>query len=531
MHNEFLKKLNRDGSQDYYFWEDFNYYCENFEIPDKELFVDSLPNLYDRIKGDGASYTIFQALRNFASEQPEEAIEVLDLIEKNDDYQGLSFIASLLGGLYKSETDYPIFDKIITLLNSSDENKILSGVEAAYQVNLKENKNELEFLNEVHINLVKIIDKESFQHLGIIARFYNKHLNTIIEAKDVIIKLLEKKNVEVQSEVARSINSEFKLEEDSDHFRKCLTLLTFTNTKYKGIYRTINYRLKETIITQPEIIIEFINAWILNNKTNLKNITAVKEIVHELYLKHPNVIQQLFLDWLNSNNSTYKFAIQFVISDLSGKVDVVGLPKESLKELSENDSLYIVFMIVGHILDRKYASEMLYNILEVNYKNERIRNHVATLFVRYLIINYYSVTDILKSKRQKANKTIASIINQILDKSEEYYQQVSELELVNEFEPSDKRMQYFLKQQNVKMQQLMNESELKKDSFLSMLNNVSLKAGKSFFSKYRGEYSQEAEMQNFRSSFEIARVQFIDEIGQEKLRLMWQNMKRDELPN
>ena len=77
----------------------------------------------------------------------------------------------------------------------------------------------------------------------------------------------------------------------------------------------------------------------------------------------------------------------------------------------------------------------------------------------------------------------------------------------------------------------MDDSERKRDFFTDMLTKVNLRAGKSFFSKYRGEYSQESEMQSFRSSFEVARVQSIDEIGQEKLILMWQNMKRDELPN
>lgn len=38
-------------------------------------------------------------------------------------------------------------------------------------------------------------------------------------------------------------------------------------------------------------------------------------------------------------------------------------------------------------------------------------------------------------------------------------------------------------------------------------------------------------MQSFKSSFEVPRVQSIDEIGQEKLRLMWQNRKRDEFLN
>ncbi|WNH11995.1 hypothetical protein [Thalassobellus suaedae] len=528
--NIFLKRLNENP--DYHeFWQDFHVYCKNFEIQDKEYFVETLPLLYNRIKNDMANYAIYDAIRKFALEKPDEAIVILEMIEQKGTLETLDFSASIFGGLSQSKTNYPYKDKILSFIMSSDEYTVHSGISAAYQIMLENEQEKLKFLNAVHENLVKIIERDSIMNFGIIARFYNKYLNTIINAKEVVILLLEKKNVDVQNEVARSLNAEFKFEDDPDYFKKSLNLLTFTEVKYQGIYSTINYRLKDTLLTQPDIIIGFINNWVQNNRGKLKSITALEVLIHELYSNHPKTIEKLFLDWLNSDNNSYKIALQFVISDLSSKVDIICLPKELLKNLSETDSLYIVFMIVGYILDYKYASEMLYNILEVNYKNERIRNHIASLFAKYLIINYYSVTDILKNKRKTANKIISSIIDQIIDSSEHYYKQVSELELINEFEPSDKRMNYFLKQQNVQMQKLMDASDRKKDSFLDMLTSINLRAGKSFFSKYKGEYSQESEMQSFRSSVEVARVQYIDEIGQEKLRLMWQNIKRDELPN
>jgi len=530
MENTFLQHLNED-SEYHEFWQDFREYCNNLDIPNKKEFVESLPLLFNKIKNDGLSYKIYESLRKFATENPEDAIEILELIEQKGILETLNFSPSIIGGLSEGKSNYPFKEKILSLINSSYENEVYIGVNAAYQVNIKDEKEELEFLNKVHVGLVKVIENNFSKSLGIIARFYNKHLNRIEDAKEVIILLLKKKDANVQSEVARSLNEEFKPDDDIIFFKNCLNLLSLTEAKHSGIYSIIGYRLENVIVSHPDVIVQFINNWVLNNKKNLKGVSVLEGIVHELYLKYPKTIEKLFLDWLNSDNSTYKHALQFVISDLNSKVDIVGLPKELLKDLSETDSLYIVFMIVGYILDRKYASEMLYNILEVKHNSERLRNHIATLFVKYLIINYYSVTEILKNKRKSANKTIKSVIDQILAASENYYQQVSELKSINEFEPSDKRMQYFLKQQNSQMQKLMDSSDRKRDSFLDMLTNVNLRAGKSFFSKYRGEYSQESEMQSFRSSFEVARVQFIDEIGQEKLRLMWQNMKRDELPN
>jgi len=528
--NLLLKRLKKNPEY-FEFWQDFHEYCKEFDIPNKKTFVELLPLISNRIKNDMAGYSIYESLRKFTSEKPNDAIEVLHMIEEDGNPEIFEFSTAILGGLSQSKTDYPYQDKILSLIKSSNEDETHLGINAAYQTVIKDQKKELDFLNKIQDSIKKVAERNSKKSLGIITRFYNKHLKKIDDAKEIIIKLLQLKNVDVQNEVARSLNEEFRIDDDIEYFKNCLSLLSFTDVKYTGIYNMIKYRLKEVIVSHPDIIVEFINHWIVNNKKNLKGVSVLEGIVQELYFNHPKTIKKLFLDWLNSDSSIYKHALPFVISDLNSKVDTIGLPKESLKDLSETDSLYTVFMIVGYILDRKYASEMLYNILEVKYDSARLRNHIATLFVKYLIINYYSVTEILKNKRKSANKIIKSVIDQIIAASENYYQQVSELESINEFEPSDKRMQYFLKQQNIQMQKLMDSSDRKRDSFLDMLTNVNLRAGKSFFSKYRGEYSQESEMQSFRSSFEVARVQYIDEIGQEKLRLMWQNMKRDELPN
>ena len=235
--------------------------------------------------------------------------------------------------------------------------------------------------------------------------------------KAIIIYLLESKNFSVQSEVARSLNEEFKPDEDIEHFKKCLNLLTYTDTKHQGIYSTIRFRLKEITKSHPNIILDFIEIWVLNNKENLKSISALEGVIEELYITNPETLKKMFLDWLNSDNSLYKYAVPFIISNL--KFESIGLHKESLKKVSETDSIYIAYMIVGHILDRKYATEMLYSILEVKYNNERVKNHIATIFVKYLIINFYSVTEILQKKSKSANKTIKSIIKQIINTSEQ----------------------------------------------------------------------------------------------------------------
>lgn len=530
MPNDFLDRLKEDPEY-FEFWQDFREYCKDISIPDKEKFVHTLPIIYNRIVNDGASYSIYQGLKNFAIKNPIDAADILALIEKDGTKQTLEFSASIINGLSQSKTKYPFEEKILEFINSDDTNRIYSGIDAAYRVVFKNKTLEKKFIKKVHNSLTVVLDNNPTDFLEIITRFYNKHINTIKEAKPIILGLLKLKNLSVQGEVARSLNEEFTFKDDESFFRKCLQFLSFIEPKYKTVYGTIHYRLKDIIVSEPDVIIDFIDRWITNNKSDLRSISVLDRIIEDLYSEHPTKVSALLLEWLNSNSNLNNYAVSFVVSSLSSRVDAIAFPTEALKKLSEQDALLVAFRVVGYILDKKYASEMLYSILAAHYKNERIRNHIASIFANYLIRNYYSVTEILKSKRKGANKTIKSVIDQIIATSENYYTQVSELSSLNEFEPSDKRMKYFLKQQNLQMQKLMDTSEHSENSFLNMFTNVSLRAGKSFFSKYRGEYTQESEMQNIRSSVEVARIQYIDEIGQEKLRLMWQNMRRDELPN
>src|SRR5690606_37590171 len=119
-------------------------------------------------------------------------------------------------------------------------------------------------------------------------------------------------------------------------------LLSFTDPKYKAVYDTMRYRLEDIINSFPETITQFINCWIGNNAGDLKKISVLDEIIFDMYSKHPKEVEKLFLEWLMSEDSSYKIALKFVVSHLSTKIEAVGLPKDSLRKLSETDSLYLI---------------------------------------------------------------------------------------------------------------------------------------------------------------------------------------------
>jgi hypothetical protein len=524
----FLKRLN-ENPEYFEFWQDLDRYCQDLEIPDKQEFIDAMPLLYKRIENDGAGHTLYEGLRKFSEKKPNEAIDLLRLIEQRDIRETLIFSPSILNGLSRVKSDFDFESKILGYLKSDNEHRVYSGIDAAYQVQLGDDTGVTDFLGKVHVALKNIIPEKKNDQLGIIARFYNKYLNKIPEAKNTIIALLKFGIPSVQGEVARSLNDEIKPEEDTGFFKECLNLLSLTEVKFTGVYRLIHYRLKDIIGSEPEIVTEFVENWVRNHQNNLRSISVLGDLMKDFQSRQPEQLGLLFFKWLDSDTGLFKHALSWIISDLNSYADPIGLPKASLEKLTARDSLYLTYMVAGYIHDRKYASEMLYNILEVHYDKPKIRDFIGGIFVNHLIRNYYSVTEILKRKRESANDTLKEIIDAIIQASDSYYEQFSKLDHVIEFEPSEERMQYFLKQQNVQMQKLMDGSEPREPTFLSMLKNINLRAGKSSFSKYRGEYTQEFEMQLISHKFEVARIQFIDEIGQEKMKLMWQNKTRDEL--
>ncbi|WP_421803949.1 hypothetical protein [Flagellimonas sp.] len=528
MAKNILKRLKENP--DYFeFWQDLRVYCQDLEIPDQKEFIDALPLLYKRIETDGAGFELYKGLRKFAENKPMEAIDLISLIEEKDSKETLVFAPSLLSGLSRATPDFDFESKILAYLKSREGHRVFAGIDAAYRVYFGDGHRELAFLGKVHDALQNIIQEKDNEQLGGIARFYNKHLKKIPQAKDTIITLLHYDVPSVQGEVARSLNEEFTPEEDLDFFKDCLHLLSRTDVTYKGIYRTIHFRLKDLIGSHPDIIVEYLESWVNHHQNKLRDISILEDMMKDFQSKQPKALSALFFKWLDLDTDTYKQALPWMIADLNSTMEPIGLPKSALEKLSLTDGLYISYMVAGFIHDRKYAAEMLYNILEVHYDKPKIRDFIGAVFVNHLIRNYYSVTDILKRKKKAANDTLKEIIDTIIQASDSYFNRFSELERVNEFEPSDERMQYFLKQQNVQMQRLRDGAEFREPTFLSMLKNIHLKAGKSSFSKYRGEYTQEFEMQHISHSFEVARIQFIDEIGQEKLKIIWQNKTRDEL--
>ena len=173
MSKSFLKRL-KANPEYFEFWEDLHDYCKDLHIPNKQEFVDTLPILYKRIKNDGAGHDIFQGLNKFAIEKPEDAIDILARIEKKGTREVLEFSASILSGLSQSETTYSYENKILEFVKSKDENKIYSGIEAAYRMRFKDKKEEVKFLNLIHIKIKGNRKSKSARCLGITTRFYKK---------------------------------------------------------------------------------------------------------------------------------------------------------------------------------------------------------------------------------------------------------------------------------------------------------------------------------------------------------------------
>lgn len=181
---------------------------------------------------------------------------------------------------------------------------------------------------------------------------------------------------------------------------------------------------------------------------------------------------------------------------------------------------------MGFVYDKDLASSLLFSILESKSNIEETVNLIKKAYFGFLIFNYYSVQEYLKGKKKGATKRIRGIIDEICDTSNQYYDAFGNLPIMNEFSPSEIRMNHFNNVQSKLFSKSFEENKGGQNSFLDMVTTINFRTGKSSFAKFEGQYSDMMTPKLISHSTEMPRGEFIDRVGQLKLRLIWQNQSR-----
>lgn len=523
--SDFLKKL-QDGEEIKEFWKKFHELCDSLETVDIELFVAILPSLLKRIENDFSSSQLYVGVENLSKTNPQKGNFLYNQIVEKADYSSLSLIPSILKGLKSVESEEDNIVRIKSLLADKDVGIKKAGILSAAILDLENNELKKEFDNFLTREFKSFVEQEISPLFSALAKAYRLKINELPGSKGMLIRLLDEKQIEIQYEVVVGLNKNFEPNEDPDFYSDILKKLIFIETKYVSAYNTLVYNLRKCR-DHPNIVIQFLEEWLVVNPSRPKKVTRLTSVFVDLYRYNKEKFEELVTNWLNSDNHAFHIALFHLFPDLgSNNIKEFSLSRHVVKSLSPEDLEFIIYKIIGYVYDWKLSSVLLFSILESRFDEKRTVNLIRDVFINYLIFNYYSCTEFLKDKEKDSPKKVAGVIQKICKESERYYDAFGKLPLVKELDPSEERLKHFNKYQSKMFSKSMEENKGNQNSFLDLVTTINFRVGKSSFAKYEGQYSEHMTPQLFSHSAELPRGEFIDPIGQAKLRLIWQNMER-----
>lgn len=521
---EFLKNLKEGIIDEHQFWTDVNKFYDKNEIHDPKLFVSCFPNINDFFNNNHGSGRFYNWLEKYTHSNPNTAEEIKCEIEKNPSRNNYEFWASIVFGLSGLGKDFE--SEILDNIESNFGYKVSAGFRAATIINPK---NKLAFYKTIDelINLNQY--KEFFEEIdwAYLMNFYTRHLQAYPKFDIRIRELFKIDSLYIYSAVVRALNSYIELSKNEELFYLSIKHLATVPLEYSGIYNTLNYSLDEYFDTNPQVIESLLETWIDHHLPNANGMQVLEHLLNNFNDKNPKYFHLLISNWLLKSHK-HGLAVQYVISEIRGNRDSIQLDSVWLKDLSEEDSILLGLRVIGFAWDKDVAYTMMLQILESNLDSQEIINNTASLIYSELLLNYPSLIERLK-KEKISNKKYKSIINQVIERADEYFNRLSNLPVFDEFKPSDNRLTYYNKTQ---FKGLGSETlENKKPSFLDFVDKTQLRAGKGFFSKTEYGYTEVMEPQRISHSMEMPRLEFIDPIGQQAKRLHFRYISKDELHN
>lgn len=515
----FLMRLASDSMDRHLFWRNLEDFIQTAQIDDVELLVSAFPALNKIFENDFASGRFYNWLRDHIKQNPDKGFEIKSSIESLNSAEFYEYYHTVLYGL--NQAGHYFDDDIIKLTKASKEFLIVAGVRSSGIVIFKNQDTSIDivFDNLKPTRLRSLLT-------GVSWAYYIQLLSSFLDKDLPVTYLQEILNLDshfIHSALSRHINQEITKQSNDQLFDNVLEKLSQTPLEYNGIYNTLHFQLEKTYVSDPEIISTFLHYWVEYHLPAATGMDCLNYTLQELEKLNPSLVSHLLLKWLIASPN-YRLAAQHVITLMSREKITKIFNIEDLMELSERQAEELVVRIIGFVFDQNTAFELILQVLDVHQDSKEVIDAAASLLYAELLLNYPSLLEKLKSKKTSSLR-LQSIHQQIIEMTEGYYKRLEALPHLSEFEPLPSLVRYYNKKQFADV----NLEESSKLSFLDMVDNTNLRAGKGFFYKYDGIFSEPQEMKSISVKAEMPRLELYDPLSQHVKRLQYRYATIDEL--
>lgn len=518
-HSKFLKELKAE-TKFHKVRNEYNSFCKKIEDTSIDLIISKTKDLHTWATNQGALHQLYTGIESMCVRNVDYAKSYFNKLLKLDDSNNIELFDRLLSSIFKKDFKWASAE-ILNLIRSDNEGNKSKGITTVGFLDLSVKEHQ-EFKDEIEIELSNLIaNRLTNKLLANVLFAYRNNRGVLANADKHIETLMEIDSDDIRYQLYQLLCYDLDIDKEPDFYKSILFKLTSLNPSHLGIFSSLSYKLSRLVTSSNyQIIKQFLEAWVEERPENASNTKLFNSVFNEIYDSKNDAFSELITEWLNNDNINFQIAVFNVLRELSYRnAHQIKLNAPLLKSYSFNDIEFITHKIIGFVYEKDMLNTLLYSILETKYTEKDVVQLVGSSLVNDVIFNYYSTIDFLKEEKKDAAKTLKKIIDEIIMHGERFYEAHSDLEVLKEFQPSERRLNYMNNLQSKKFRKDYEENQANDTGFLSMVTTLHFRSGKTSFGKFEGKYSGHMEPKLISHSAELPRGEFIDPVGQKITRL------------
>lgn len=314
-------------------------------------------------------------------------------------------------------------------------------------------------------------------------------------------------------------------------FKEAFQNASHVDSNLSGLIYQVTWILYPVAEKNPTLFARYLDSWIANDKNEIKSIRLFDDVINKFFDRHPDEASKwLTLAFMNPNERFHQ-SLMHVISELwvDGK-RFLSLHKPTLDASKPELIRYALFKVCGYVYSKEPLESLVYSLLTRTPFRADITKMIGDAFLQHITFEYGGTNTYLREQLPTANEAQAEVINRVLAFNDQYNQDVQKIRKIPELRLSLRADVNFKQAKMKRLSENMEvgKDERKKNSIMDYVKKVSIKGGRSFFSKHDNKYHPPAKMGHFESSFEMPMGESIDMVKDKLKILHWKQFKFPE---
>ncbi|MGF2010739.1 MULTISPECIES: hypothetical protein [unclassified Nostoc] len=391
----------------------------------------------------------------------------------------------------------------------------------------------------------------------VLLQAYGNLANKSDEAAAILVEFASSQNHVVREQLSNILFQKASEAYSCSWYKEVLLHLvqipSFSTEMLDSLDYCINYCLKNDPKTALQLV-EFIAlSWDYSSGEQASLPKIIDSTFIELHNNHLNALNSTITRWFASHNKQLHLAGSDVIrffnsipvhesdDDTTKLVHKktaknrrsITLNKEVLDTLDDQTVVWVLYRLAGYITDIASLPALLLSALNREIYSLNIASLIVEFFSEYVLYNHpHDAGDYLKSRMKDDDVTEAelNVIQEVLNRSEAYFDARQKLPYLKELKPSSQRT-YLLQLAKWKQQDLIMKKADQNSVFASISPMVKLKYGHAIASERDGDFTEPSHMATFSYEAEFPQGEFINPLGQFSMRFQWQNVGLNNTKN